>query len=472
MVFANLTFLYVFLPLNLLGYFALRRTEHRNVLLILFSLAFYAWGEPIWIGLLLCSSTVDYMHGRVIEAKRGTAWAKGAVVSSLVINLGLLGLFKYSQLACVAVNDLLGTSLTAPEQLSLPIGISFYTFQTISYVVDVYRGEVPAQRSFYKFLLFVSLFHQLVAGPIVRYAHIASEIDSRQHSVADVSAGISRFCAGLFKKVCIANVAGQLVLQTLARDSVELSVAEAWFGLLMFSLQIYFDFSGYSDMAIGLGRICGFHYHENFNYPYMARSVREFWQRWHISLGSFFRDYLYIPLGGNRRRPYFNLMIVWALTGLWHGASWNFMFWGLYFGVLIALERLFFGRVLEALPRAVSHVYLVFAVVVGWALFYFEDLDRLHDILRVLFGASNQAWSSPDLTPLIQDNALWLVLAVLLCAPVVPRLREGVAQIGSRYALGPTVMGAALAAINLGMLLIATAMLVGGTYNPFLYFRF
>jgi alginate O-acetyltransferase complex protein AlgI len=472
MVFASLTFLYVFLPLNLLGYFALRRDEHRNLLLIVFSLAFYAWGEPIWIALLLCSSAVDYVHGRIIEAKRGTPWAKGAVVSSLVINLGLLAVFKYSGFACAAINDLFGTSLSAPAQLSLPIGISFYTFQTISYVIDVYRDKLPAQRSFFKFLLFVSLFHQLVAGPIVRYADIAHEIDHRQHSLADASAGVSRFCAGLFKKVCIANVAGQLVLQTMAKDSAELSVAEGWFGLLMFSLQIYFDFAGYSDMAIGLGRICGFHYHENFNHPYIARSAGEFWRRWHISLGSFFRDYLYIPLGGNRRRPYVNLFVVWALTGLWHGASWNFMFWGLYFGVLIAAERLFLNRVLEALPRAASHVYLLFAVVVGWALFYFEDLDRLGEFLGLLFGASGRPGSSPELAPLIQTNALWLVLAVLLCMPIVPRLRERVDQLASGYRIGPTLVGSSLALINLGMLLVATAMLVGGTYNPFLYFRF
>jgi len=467
MVFASLIFLYVFLPLNLLGYFALRREDHRNLLLIVFSLGFYAWGEPIWVLLLLFSSVADFAHGRVIEATRGTRWAKVALGSSLVINLGLLAVFKYAGFACEVVNDLFSTSLSAPSQLSLPIGISFYTFQTISYVIDVYRGELPAQRSFFKFLLFVSLFHQLVAGPIVRYAHIAAEIEARVHTLAGASAGISRFCVGLFKKVCIANVAGELVLQTIARDAGQLSVAEGWFGLVMFSLQIYFDFSAYSDMAIGLGLICGFHYHENFNHPYVARSATEFWRRWHISLGSFFRDYLYIPLGGNRRWVYRNLLIVWGLTGLWHGASWNFLLWGLYFGVLIALERLVLHKVLAALPAAVGHVYLLFAAVLGWALFYFEDLERLRAFMRLLFGASEQPGLSPELGPLIQANALWLALALVLCVPVAPRLRELL-----RARAGPRLAGGAEAALNLGLLLVSTAMLVGGTYNPFLYFRF
>jgi alginate O-acetyltransferase complex protein AlgI len=472
MVFASLTFLYVFLPLNLLGYFALRRDQHRNLLLIAFSLAFYAWGEPIWISLLLFSSAIDYVHGRIIEAKRGTHWPKLALISSLVLNLGLLAVFKYSGFVCDAINDVFSTSLYAPAQLSLPIGISFYTFQTISYTIDVYRGEVAAQRSFFKFLLFVSLFHQLVAGPIVRYAHIAHEIDHRRHTLADASEGVTRFCVGLFKKVCIANVAGQLVVQTMAKDVSEISVAEGWFGLLMFSLQIYFDFSGYSDMAIGLGRICGFHYHENFNHPYVARSAADFWRRWHISLGSFFRDYLYIPLGGNRHRVYRNLLVVWALTGLWHGASWNFLLWGLYFGVLIAIERLFLQRVLDSLPRLVGHLYLLFAVVIGWALFYFEDLERLRAFMQLLFGATAQPGYDPALKTMLQGNVLWLIVALGLCVPIVPRLRELVEARASRSRHGPSVVGTAWALVSVALLLLSTAMLVGGTYNPFLYFRF
>lgn len=472
MVFASLTFLYVFLPLNLLGYFALHRGQHRNLLLIVSSLAFYAWGEPVWISLLLLSSAIDYLHGQVIERTRGTRWPKLMVSSSLVLNLSLLGVFKYSGFVCEAINDLFGSSLQAPAALSLPIGISFYTFQTISYTIDVYRGEVAAQRSFFKFLLYVSSFHQLVAGPIVRYSHVAREIDHRQHSLALASEGVTRFCAGLFKKVCIANVAGALVVQTMAKPVSEISVAEGWFGLTMFSLQIYFDFSGYSDMAIGLGRICGFHYRENFNHPYIARSATDFWRRWHISLGSFFRDYLYIPLGGKRRRVYRNLLIVWALTGLWHGASWNFMFWGLYFGVLISLERLFLQRVLDRLPGVVGHLYLLFAVVIGWALFYFEDLDQLVAFLQLLFGATAQPGYDPALQSLLQANAYWLVLALGLCTPIVPWVRARIEARANRSPQGTVVVGSAWALVSVVLLLLSTAMLVGGTYNPFLYFRF
>lgn len=484
MVFASLIFLYVFLPLHLLGYFALQRTAHRNAFLIASSLLFYAWGEPVWITLLIFSAAIDYVHGRVIEATRGSAWPKVALASSLILNLGLLAAFKYGAFASGAVNDLLGTTIAAP-QVSLPIGISFYTFQTISYVVDVYRGEQTAQRSFFQFLLFVSLFHQLVAGPIVRYAHIAGEITGRRHTLAGASAGVTRFCLGLFKKVCIANVAGQLVVQTIARDPATLGVAEGWFGLVMFSLQIYFDFSAYSDMAIGLGLICGFHYHENFDHPYVARSAAEFWRRWHISLGSFFRDYVYIPLGGNRHRPYRNLLIVWGLTGLWHGASWNFVLWGLYFGVLIALERLVLQRVLAALPAALGHLYLLFAVVVGWSLFYFEDLDRLVAFWGVIFGASGQAGGVAEVVVLLRANALWLALALLLCVPVRERLgvvrerlgavmvdRLGAVSGTGRWASGPALATGVVALVNLVALLTATAMLVGRTYNPFLYFRF
>jgi alginate O-acetyltransferase complex protein AlgI len=258
----------------------------------------------------------------------------------------------------------------------------------------------------------------------------------------------------------------------MALDVEQLSVAEGWFGLLMFSLQIYFDFSAYSDMAIGLGLICGFHYHENFNHPYIARSATEFWRRWHISLGTFFRDYLYIPLGGNRQRPYRNLLIVWALTGLWHGASWNFMFWGLYFGLLIALEKAFLQKVLDTLPAVFSHAYLLFAVVVGWALFYFEDLERLRAFMQLLFGATTQPGISPTLVPLIRANLLWLALALVLCMPVAPRLRELVLTASGRWRAGPSLAHGGLAVFNLGLLLVATAMLVGRTYNPFLYFRF
>ncbi|MBK8263886.1 MAG: MBOAT family protein [Nannocystis sp.] len=471
MVFASLVFLYVFLPLNLWAYYALRRADHRNLLLIAASLLFYAWGEPIWVVLLLISSALDYAHALIIERHRGRPWARAALISSLVTNLGLLGAFKYSGLLADALNASLGLSLAAPR-FALPLGISFYTFQALSYVVDVYRGEAGAQRSYLKFLLYLSLYPQLVAGPIVRYVHIARAIERRAHHLPDIAAGVDRLCAGLFKKVCVANVAGELVVRTMDVDPSALSVAEGWFGLLMFSLQIYFDFSGYSDMAIGLGLLFGFRYHENFNYPYIARSAADFWRRWHISLGSFFRDYLYIPLGGNRRWPLRNLLIVWALTGLWHGASLNFVLWGLYFGLLIALERLLLQRLLDALPALFGHLYLLFVAVLGWAIFYFEDLERLSDYLALLFGQSDSPRTSPALLLLVQEHAYWLALALLLCAPIMPRLGAALRAWAGPSQRRSGLLTAARGLANLLLLLTATAMLVGRTYNPFIYFRF
>ena len=465
MVFASLIFLYVFLPANLLLYYGLRGLELRNRLLIAVSLLFYAWGEPLWIFLLLLSSAVNWAHGLWAQRARGTATARLALVSACVINLGLLIACKYAAFLAETLGLILATPLTVPG-FALPIGISFYTFQALSYVVDVHRGEVAAQRSWPKFLLYLSLYHQLIAGPIVRYTHVAAAIDRREHTVADFSAGVTRFSVGLFKKVCIANVAGQLVARYMQVDPAQLSLPEAWFGLSMFTLQIYFDFSAYSDMAIGLGRMFGFRYHENFDHPYVARSATEFWRRWHISLGTFFRDYVYIPLGGNRHRPYRNLFIVWGLTGLWHGAHWNYVLWGLYFAVLIALERLFLQRVLAAVPRLFGHVYLLFAVVVGWALFYFEDLDRLGAYLHRLFDPGPALTGGPTLLGVVvREHCLWLILALVMCLPVVPWLRARFPGLADRVA--PLVP-----LINLGALLLATAMLVGKTFNPFLYFRF
>jgi alginate O-acetyltransferase complex protein AlgI len=464
-VFASLVFLYVFLPANLLLYFAWSNPTWRNWLLIGFSLFFYSWGEPVWVSLLLLSTTVDWSIGLLVERWRGTAKAKGAVVVSLCVNLGLLAVFKYAGFVVESVNAALGTRLSAPP-FTLPLGISFYTFQTISYVVDVYRGEVKAQRSWGKFLLFVSLYHQLVAGPIVRYQQIADEIDTRRHSVELFASGVLRFALGLFKKVAIANVAGELVKQTIGSDTGAASVLDGWFGLAMYTLQIYFDFSGYSDMAIGLGRMFGFHYLENFDHPYVARSVTDFWRRWHISLSTFFRDYVYIPLGGRQHRPYRNLFIVWGLTGLWHGASWNFVLWGLYYGVLIALERLFLGRLLERLPRALQHLWLLFVVMVGWALFFFTELPKLGAFLALAFGATAAPLVGPDTAQVVLAHVVWLVVALTLCLPlerfVFPDTQE------PRPAFVHLGRGLATVAFTL----LATAMLVGKSYNPFLYFRF
>ena len=418
---------------------------------------------------MVISATVDYINARVIEKFRGTIWAKVGLISSLVVNLGLLMTFKYSTFIYDNINYFTGLHLKAPG-FSLPIGISFYTFQTISYVLDVYRNEVKAQRSYMKFMLFVSLYHQLVAGPIVRYVHIAHEIDHRKFDINDISSGISRFCIGLFKKVFFANIAGEMVKQYLDSDFHSLSVGGAWLGLLMFTLQIYFDFSGYSDMAIGLGRMFGFHYHENFNYPYIARSITDFWRRWHISLSTFFRDYIYIPLGGNRKNQIFNLFVVWFLTGFWHGASWNFIFWGLYFGVLIWIERLFLLKVLNWLPKVFAHFYTMAAVILSWAIFYFTDYGRLQSFFRLIFGLSNNPLWHFEISIKLQDHLFWLIAAFLFCLPIdrfvrnkfYPRLNT--AQAG--------VLNYSFILLNAALLLSSTALLIGKSYNPFLYFRF
>ena len=472
MVFASLTFLYLFLPLGLALCLAAPSIRARNVALVALSLLFYAWGEPIWVTLLLASAIVDYVNGLLIERHRGSTWKPRAIlVTSLVFNLGLLAVFKYAGLITSSVNAVLGTELPVPS-VSLPVGISFYTFQTISYVVDVYRGQVRAQRSFLSFLLFVSLFPQLVAGPIVRYSEIETELDTRRTTLVDLSEGATRFARGLFKKVCIANVAGELVSVYLDGELATLSLAEAWFGLLAFTLQIYFDFSGYSDMAIGMGRVLGFHFPENFDHPYLARSATDFWRRWHMTLTRFFRDYVYIPLGGNRSSPARNLMVVWALTGLWHGASWNFVLWGLYFGVLVYVEKLGLGRVLERLPRVLSHAYLLFAVMLGWALFYFEDLSRLGEFGRALFHLTGAPLTSVELHATIRGHALWLALALVLCTPLPSVLRASLSRWIERVAPLRAPLTTVDALLNVVMLIVSSSMLVGHSYNPFLYFRF
>lgn len=479
MVFASLTFLFYFLPLNILLYYIWDNKTYRNALLTAFSLIFYAWGEPVWILLLLFSAGIDYVHGLWVERFHGSRWALLGVWSSVILNLGLLALFKYNVFLYDNFNYVFGTNFQVPKY-DLPIGISFYTFQTISYVIDVYRGEVRAQRNPLNFLLFVSLFHQLVAGPIVRYSHIANEIENREHKATDMQQGIVRFCVGLFKKVFIADVAGEIARNYLgfyneqgawAGDVSALSMGEAWLGVIAFSLQIYFDFSGYSDMAIGLGRMFGFHYHENFNYPYTARSATDFWRRWHISLGTFFRDYVYIPLGGNRRRGYLNLFIVWFLTGLWHGASWNFVLWGLYFGLLIFIERLFLLKFFERLPAFFSHIYLIFIAIIGWALFYYEDLWRLGHCLSVMFGFGQNGWWSFELTLKLQEHCIWLPLAFLLCLPLYPKIIVPWLENRLRTAT-PALYTLAIITFQMGLLLLSVAMLAGDTYKAFIYYRF
>ncbi|NMD42326.1 MAG: MBOAT family protein [Firmicutes bacterium] len=472
MVFSSLFFLCVFLPVNLFLYYTFRSRTYRNWLLILTSLAFYAWGEPVWVTILIFSTLFDYFNGLAAGRNRGNWKGKAAVVISVTGNLLILGFFKYYGFIATSLNSLLGSELQATA-FGLPIGISFYTFQTISYVVDVYRGESEAQRSFFKLLLFVSLFHQLVAGPIVRYREIAAEIDGRKETFAQFNYGVSRFVTGLGKKVLLANTAGKICENFLGTDYSRLPVTGAWLGIFLFALQIYFDFSGYSDMAIGLGKMFGFTYRENFNYPYISRSATEFWRRWHISLGSFFRDYLYIPLGGNRRHQLANLLVVWSLTGLWHGASWNFVLWGLYYFVLVVMEKLFLSAVFEKLPAIVSRVYLWVAVLVGWVFFYHLDLKLALNFLGIMFGLKGSAFSGPEVSIHFLNNAPFLLIAAVGCTPLAKRLGKRLKKIfPGKPGRGSVVERVLQPLACIAVLALSIIFLVGQSYNPFLYFRF
>ncbi len=466
MVFSSLFFLYRFFPLNIIFYYISKNSTWRNWVLIVFSLFFYSWGEPVWVLLLICTCFINYLLAFLIERLRHGHGSKAALCAALIVNLGFLAFFKYGGFFVSNINSLMGLKLSMPV-FSLPIGISFYTFQIISYIIDVYRGEVKAQKSFSKLLLYVSLFHQLVAGPIVRYSTIESEIENRTVAASDFSEGMTMFCIGLFKKVAVANIIGSLVGQLMGVPAASATVGGAWVGAVLYGLQIYYDFSAYSDMALGMGRMFGFHYLQNFNYPYSAASVSDFWRRWHISLASFFRDYLYIPLGGNRKHQYFNLFVVWFCTGLWHGASWNFIIWGLYFGVFIALERLFLGRLLQKL-KVLPHLYLLFVVIVGWVIFYFTDMSQLKEYLMLMFGFTSAPFWSLEVSLLVTNNLFWIIAAMIFCMPIIPIFRVFFnLQFGKRPAFIYLQIPLCIAA-----LLISTALLVGQSYNPFLYFRF
>ena len=476
MVFSDLFFMYAFLPVCLLLYYICSHRGYRNAVLAIFSLFFYAWGEPVWVTLLIFSALVDYCNGLFIgwcrkDGGKREKLAVLGVVASLVINLGLLGVFKYSGFIVENINNISGASFKVPE-FALPIGISFYTFQTITYSVDVYRKKVQVQKSFLNFLLYVSMFFQLVAGPIVRYEDVENEINDRKASLSEINSGFIRFVYGLAKKVLIANCTGELAVSALAFENAPPSVFGAWFGVIMFSLQIYYDFSGYSDMAIGLGMMFGFHFPENFNYPYISRSATEFWRRWHISLGSFFRDYVYIPLGGNRKRVYLNLAITWFLTGLWHGASWNFILWGCYFGLLIMIEKLFLLKVFEKIPRVFSHIYSLFIVIIGWALFYFTDMTQLKACLEAMFGLADIPLTDELTRSSLLNNVYLIGAAVIFSMPIYKLITEKADKLGRRSGGAFVTFKTVQTVMTVVLLGVSSIMLVGQTYNPFLYFRF
>ena len=469
MVFSSVIFLFRFLPVFFILYYA-APGRMKNFILFLGSLFFYAWGEPVYVLLMLFSTVTDYFHARMIERFRGTGKAKIFLVSSVIVNLAVLCFFKYADFLVQTVNSLLGTQIPLLG-LGLPIGISFYTFQTMSYTIDVYRGEARVQRNLLDFGVFVAMFPQLIAGPIVKYRDVEERLKNRRADICTVSRGMKRFCVGLAKKVLVANVTGELWTAVSGMNPGGLSAMMAWLGIFAYAFQIYFDFSGYSDMAIGLGQMLGFRFPENFNYPYISASVTEFWRRWHISLGSWFREYVYIPLGGNRKglpRQLVNILIVWTLTGIWHGAGWNFLLWGLWFGVFLSLEKLFFGRVLAALPRAVGILYNSFLVLMGWVLFALEKPEHILGYLRAMFGGNGLADSRALF--LGREYIVPMLIAVVAATPLFAAWAKRLET--SRWGVGAALYRLGEKVIPVAFLILSVACIVDASYNPFLYFRF
>lgn len=469
MVFSSLLFLYAFLPVCLLLYFLVPGLTGKNIVLLCASLVFYAWGEPVYVFLMLAVAALNWGFGLLLGKKR----SKGLLALCVALNLASLVVFKYAGFLVENCNALFGTALRDP-QISLPIGISFYTFQALSYSVDVYRKDVGAQRSYWKFLLYVSMFPQLIAGPIVRYVDVAAQIESRESDPENVFRGVTRFCVGLGKKVLLADHVGQVADQLLGGSFTGATTLGIWLGALMYMFQIYFDFSGYSDMAIGLGRIFGFRYMENFKLPYTSKSISEFWRRWHISLSSFFRDYVYIPLGGNRKHVYLNLFIVWALTGLWHGASWNFVLWGLYFFVLLCIERLL-KKQLPKIPKPVRHILTLLLILISWNVFYHTDLGRLRESFAIFFGFAGSGFTSETTNMLLRNNLPLIAICAVGCS-AIPQFTGNV--VGLLCAekrgdgIGHKVYAGLTFVFDLALLALATISLAGSSYNAFLYFRF
>lgn len=443
-------------------------------MLFISSLFFYAWGEPIYVSIMLVSTVVDYTHGWLVDSylKKGQRGkAKAAVISSVVINLAILGFFKYSDFFISNINGIFGLSIPLLN-LPLPIGISFYTFQTMSYSIDVYRREAKVQHNILDFGTYVTLFPQLIAGPIVRYQTVAEEMRNRHENFDEFGEGVKRFVIGLGKKVLLANTIGQIFTQVSAGDAATMPVLTAWIGILAYTFQIYFDFAGYSDMAIGLGRMLGFHFLENFDYPYLSRSITEFWRRWHISLGTWFREYVYIPLGGNRKglaRQIINIMIVWLLTGFWHGASWNFAIWGLYFGILLMMEKLFLLKLLNKLPRFIQHFYTMFCVILGWGLFAFDSLSQGLSFIGAMFGLHGNALADTTSIYLLYTN---LILFAVLILASTDYPKKWFHKLSDKLSKKPAIPASTQSILLAAVFFLCVAFLVDASYNPFLYFRF
>ncbi len=467
MVFSSLLFLFRFLPIVLIGYFVLPK-KYRNLFLFLFSLFFYMWGEPTFIILMLLSIFINFVGGLAVDfyrKKEDKKKSKTALVFSMVLDLLLLGIFKYTGFFADNLNALAGTDFIV--NIVLPIGISFYTFQMMSYVIDVYRGDTKVQKSIINFGCYVALFPQLIAGPIVQYKTVAEQLETRKETADLFGIGVKRFMSGLAKKVLIANNVGLLWDTVSSSDLTTLPALSAWLGILAFTFQIYFDFSGYSDMAIGLGKMFGFEFLENFNYPYISKSITEFWRRWHISLGSWFRDYVYIPLGGNRHgllKQIRNIFVVWLLTGLWHGASWNFALWGVYFGVILILEKTFLLKVLNKLPRFVSHIYAILLFVYGWVIFALEDMSDIVLYTKALFGFSGGF--DRESVYLLLNFALLLIIAGIFSTPLPKKLFEKTEKHLPKTAFAFTLIAVIF------VFFLSVSYITASSYNPFLYFRF
>ena len=463
MLFTSISFLYYFLPIVIILYFIVPK-KFKNFILFLSSIFFYFCGEPIYTFLMIGEIFIAYVGARYLEKHR----KKSILVSLLAIHIGVLGLFKYSDFTINNINQIFGSKIPLLK-LALPIGISFYTFQIISYVVDVYRGKVKAQKSFLKLATYVSLFPQLIAGPIVRYETIEKELDSRTSNFENFAYGVRRFVIGLGKKVLIANMLGELC--DVFSTTNEKSILFYWIFAISYSLQIYFDFSAYSDMAIGLGRMFGFHFLENFNYPYISKSITEFWRRWHMSLSSWFRDYVYIPLGGNRKETIIlvrNIFIVWALTGIWHGANWTFVIWGLMFGIMLIIEKLFLTKHLEKMPSILQRIYVLFTVMISFIIFNANSIGEAWNNIIGLFGANGESLINASTIYYLKSYLVVLVIAIIGSTPLLKNIIEKLKTKTNANKIINLLEPIAMASI----LIIVTAYLVDNSYNPFLYFRF
>lgn len=467
MLFSSISFLYYFLPIVLALYF-LSPWKLKNSVLLLASLFFYFYGEPMYSALMILSIVSGYLHGLWINRARGSRYAKIPVVSSIIFSIGLLVFFKYTDFFIENVNWVFKADIPLTRIL-LPIGISFYTFQILSYTIDVYRGEAKVQKNIFSFATYVSLFPQLIAGPIVRYTTVEEELNWRTHSFSDAAYGINRFIIGLSKKVLIANTLGELV--EIFKNAGEKTVLLYWVSAIAFMLQIYFDFSAYSDMAIGLGRIFGFHFLENFNYPFISKSISEFWRRWHISLGTWFRDYVYIPMGGNRVNTVKwirNIIVVWFLTGFWHGAQWNFIIWGLYFAVLLSVEKFFLNKLLKRLPVVVNHLYMLFFITISFVIFNGNGMNESIENLKGMFGLLNIPLLNMETIYYVKSYFIVLIIAAIGATPLVSGLIKKAIN-NKKYEKIINVIEPIIHAI---LLLFVTGYLIDGSFNPFLYFRF